>query len=68
LVENDIRSMIRQHLLPIQQPIKYFFQNNLPYLPSGKIDRKAIKKYLNTLDLDLSKILRKIKNFNTDPA
>jgi len=40
----------------------------LPYLPSGKIDRKAIKKYLNTLDLDLSKILRKIKNFNTDPA
>ena len=62
LVENDIRSMIRQELLPIQQPIKYFFEDNLPYLPSGKIDRKAIKKYLNTLDLDLTKTLRKIKN------
>jgi long-chain acyl-CoA synthetase len=62
MVENNIRAVLRKELLPNQQPIKYFFESELPYSPSGKIDRKLIQKKLNELELDLTKTLRKIKS------
>jgi acyl-CoA synthetase (AMP-forming)/AMP-acid ligase II len=61
LIEREVRSFLRDNLLPNQQPMKYFFSEKFPLTLSGKLDKKKIQKDINELGLDLSAKLRQIK-------
>jgi len=61
IIEADIRSLLRKKISSSQQPIKYFFKSSLPVSASGKVDRKEIKKELDSYKLDLTSHLRNVK-------
>jgi acyl-CoA synthetase (AMP-forming)/AMP-acid ligase II len=57
-IENELRATLRKELSSKQQPIMFFFQEKMPFTPSGKVDRKLIRDQIDSLGLDLSRRLR----------
>ena len=53
-LERDLRRHVRSSLAPFQQPLMYFHVDTLPLNGAGKIDRKLIRAYYNSLCIDPS--------------
>jgi len=60
--EKEIRASVQGRLAAFQRPLKYFFWEQLPLTPSGKLDKRALREELNALNLDLTAKLRALQN------
>lgn len=57
-VEMQLRQQANKDLVSYQRPIKYFFVDELPLTPSGKIDKMALRDFYNNIAEDWSAPLR----------
>tara|TARA_B100000242_G_scaffold291202_1_gene264070 strand:+ start:827 stop:2356 length:1530 start_codon:yes stop_codon:yes gene_type:complete len=60
-VEKELRSLARQHLAKNQRPLRYFFREQMPSLPSGKLDKSSLLSDLQGIDLSAGSMLMKLR-------
>ena len=64
-IEKELRRLARSSLAKNQRPIKYVFQNELPLLPSGKLDKLLLVSMVEAMNLGLgSMVLALQRNVN----
>jgi len=49
-IEVELRQLVQQHLAAVQHPLKYFFVDQLPLTPSGKIAKQVLRDHYNGLN------------------
>jgi len=54
----ELHRLADQHLAPYQCPLKYYFRENLPLTPSGKVSKMALRDEYNAFNEDWTMPLR----------
>lgn len=59
-IEPELRELVSRQLAAFQRPLKYFFQEELPLTPTGKISKKKLREKYKAVNTNWSDGLRMI--------
>ena len=57
LIEKDLRRLARSSLAKNQRPIKYIFREEMPLLPSGKLNKALLVSQVEAMNLDVGSMV-----------